>query len=47
MPTDTAEAIHRSAMIARIQEFERAPEKFSPATPIEAPPGMPIGEDEE
>jgi hypothetical protein len=46
-PTDTAEAIHRAAMIARIQQFEREPEKFVPARPIEAPPGMPIGDDEE
>jgi hypothetical protein len=46
-PTDTAEAIHRAAMIARIQQFEREPEKFVPAKPVEAPPGMPIGDDEE
>jgi hypothetical protein len=44
--TDTAEAIHRAAMIARIQEFNTNPDKFVPAKPIEAPPGMPIGEDE-
>ena len=44
---DTAEAIHRAAFIDRIQEFERAPEKFVPAKPIEAPPGMPIGDDEQ
>ncbi|HEX5283965.1 MAG TPA: zinc-dependent metalloprotease, partial [Bryocella sp.] len=47
MPTDTAEAIHRAAMIERIQEFERDPQKFVPVKPLEAPPGMPIGEDEE
>ena len=47
MPTDTAEAIHRAAMIERIQEFERDPQKFVPAKPVEAPPGMPIGDDEE
>jgi hypothetical protein len=46
-PTDSAEAIHRTGMINRINEFERDPEKFVPAKPIEAPPGMPIGDDEE
>ena len=45
--TDTAEAIHRAALIARIQEFERDPSKFVPAKAIEAPPGMPIGDDED
>jgi len=44
---DTAEAIHRAALIERIQEFERAPEKFVPAKPVEAPPGMPIGDEDE
>ncbi len=44
-PSDSAEAIHRTAMIARIQEFQRDPAKFVPAKPIEAPPGMPIGDD--
>jgi hypothetical protein len=44
--TDTAEAIHRAAMIARIQEFKANPDKFVPAKPVEAPPGMPIGDDE-
>ncbi|MGA8939726.1 MAG: zinc-dependent metalloprotease [Acidobacteriaceae bacterium] len=44
-PTDTAEAIHRDAMINRIQEFQRDPAKFVPAKPIEAPPGMPFGDD--
>jgi hypothetical protein len=44
---DTAEAIHRSALIDRINEFERDPAKFIPAKPIEAPPGMPIGDDED
>ncbi len=47
MPTDTAEAIHRAAMIERIQEFERDPQKFVPVKPVDAPPGMPIGDDEE
>ena len=46
-PSDSAEAIHRAAMIDRIQQFERAPEKFVPSKPVEAPPGMPIGDDEE
>ncbi len=44
--TDTAEAIHRAALIDRIQEFQRDPAKFTPAKPIEAPPGMPIGDEE-
>jgi hypothetical protein len=44
---DTAEAIHRAALIERIQEFERDPAKFVPSKPVEAPPGMPIGDDEE
>lgn len=46
-PTDSAEAIHRAAMIERIQQFQRDPEKFIPAKQIEAPPGMPIGDDED
>ncbi|MGP8251349.1 MAG: zinc-dependent metalloprotease [Terracidiphilus sp.] len=46
-PTDAAEAIHRAAMIDRIQDLENHPERFVPAKPIEAPPGMPIGDDEE
>ena len=45
--TDSAEQIHRKALIARIQEFQRDPAKFTPAKPIEAPPGMPIGDDED
>jgi hypothetical protein len=45
--TDTAEAIHRAALIDRINDFERDPAKFIPAKPIEAPPGMPIGDDED
>ena len=44
---DTAEAIHRAALINRIQEFERDPAKFVPSKPVEAPPGMPIGDEEE
>lgn len=46
-PTDSAEAIHRAAMIERIDEFQRDPAKFVPAKPVEAPPGMPIGDEEE
>ena len=46
MPTDTAEAIHRRALIQRIRDFEREPEKFVPAKPVTAPPGMPIGDEE-
>ncbi|NYF78117.1 zinc-dependent metalloprotease [Granulicella arctica] len=45
--TDTAEAIHRAALIDRINEFQRDPAKFTPAKSIEAPPGMPIGDDED
>jgi hypothetical protein len=45
--TDTAEAIHRAALIDRIRDFERDPGKFTPAPPIPAPPGMPIGDDED
>jgi hypothetical protein len=44
--SDTAEAIHRAALIHRIEDFNRDPEKFVPAKPIAAPPGMPIGDDE-
>jgi hypothetical protein len=36
---------HRAAALARIAEFERDPAKFVPAPPVDAPPGMPIGED--
>ncbi len=46
-PDDTAEAIHRAAMVERIQEFDRDPQKFVPSKTVEAPPGMPIGDDEE
>jgi hypothetical protein len=45
--TDTAEAIHRAAMIERVQEFQKEPEKFVPVKPVEVPPGMPIGDDED
>jgi hypothetical protein len=46
-PADSAEAIHRKALIHRIDEFHGDPTKFTPAKPIEAPPGMPIGDDED
>jgi len=46
MPQDLAEAIHRTAMIDRLERFESLPEKFIPAKTIEAPPGMPIGDDD-
>jgi hypothetical protein len=45
-PTDSAEAIHRAAMIERINEFNKDPAKFVPAKPVEVPPGMPIGDEE-
>jgi hypothetical protein len=34
-------------LIHRIKQFQDDPAKFVAATPIEAPPGMPIGDDEE
>jgi Met-zincin/Domain of unknown function (DUF5117) len=46
-PTDSAEAIHRAGMIELINEFQHDPTKFTPAPPIAAPPGMPIGDDED
>lgn len=46
-PAHTAEAVHRRAMIDRVQAFKDHPERFEPAKPIQAPPGMPIGEDGE
>jgi hypothetical protein len=36
---------HRAAALARIGEFERDPVKFVPMPPVDAPPGMPIGQD--
>jgi hypothetical protein len=45
-PTDSAEAIHRLAMIERINQFNKDPEKFVPAKPVPEPPGMPIGDEE-
>jgi hypothetical protein len=44
--SDTAEAIHRAALLVRIRDFERDPTKFVPSKPVEAPPGMPIGDGE-
>jgi hypothetical protein len=44
---DTAEAIHRKALIDRINEFEHDPAKFAPAGSVVAPPGMPIGDDDD
>jgi hypothetical protein len=41
-----ARAIARSHLNDRINDFNRDPEKFIPAKPIEAPPGMPIGDDD-
>ena len=46
LPQDTAEAIHRAAMIDRLERFEKDPEKFVPAKAIDAPPGMPIGDED-
>jgi Met-zincin/Domain of unknown function (DUF5117) len=34
-------------LVHRIKEFENDPAKFVVAKPVEAPPGMPIGDDEE
>jgi hypothetical protein len=34
-------------LIHRIQQFQSDPAKFVAATPVEAPPGMPIGDDED
>ena len=45
-PEDSAEASHRAAMLERIREFQGDPAKFTPAKQIEAPPGMPIGDEE-
>ncbi len=46
-PQDSAEAIHRAALIDRIKSFEQDPSRFVPVPPIPAPPGMPIGDDED
>ena len=44
---DPATAAHRAMIAARINLFLNDPAKFTPAKPIEAPPGMPIGDDED
>ena len=46
LSTETSEGVHRMAMIDRINEFEKDPAKFVPAKAVEAPPGMPIGDDD-
>ena len=38
---------HCAANLARIDAFERDPSKFVAAKPVEAPPGMPIGDEDE
>jgi hypothetical protein len=35
------------ALAARIDDFLRDPAKFTPAKPVEAPPGMPIGDEDD
>ena len=45
--SDATERATREAAVARISSFEREPEKFTPAPGAVAPPGMPIGDDEE
>jgi hypothetical protein len=42
----TEEVAHQAALHNRIDEFFRDPAKFIPSKPLEAPPGMPIGDDE-
>lgn len=44
---DSDEAAHRAALAERIRSFQTSPEKFVPVSAVEAPPGMPIGEDEQ
>lgn len=44
---DITQTAVRRAAVARIAQFEREPEKFTPAPPAQAPPGMPIGDDED
>ena len=46
-PADSAEAIHRKALVHRMDEFHVEQTKFIPAQVMEAPPGMPIGDDED
>lgn len=42
-----AERAVRAAAIARINAFEKDPEKFIPAPDVAVPPGQPIGDDEQ
>jgi Met-zincin/Domain of unknown function (DUF5117) len=42
-----AERAVRAAALARINAFERDPEKFTPAPDVAVPPGQPIGDDEQ
>lgn len=42
----TAEAAHRAALVDRIKEFGKDPSKFVPHRMVEAPAGMPIGDEE-
>jgi hypothetical protein len=45
---DTPEyAAHRAAAIAQIERFRSDPAKFAPRPELPAPPGQPIGDDEE
>lgn len=46
-PANAADAPYNAAEVARINEWEHDPAKFVPAKPIEAPPGMPIGEEDD
>jgi hypothetical protein len=47
-PGDTQkENAVRSAAVARVDAFEKDPDKFSPAPRPQAPPGQPIGDEEE
>ncbi len=45
LTASTDRQAHRAAALARIAEFEKDPAKFTPAPPVTAPPGMPIGND--
>jgi Met-zincin/Domain of unknown function (DUF5117) len=48
VPSGTpAERAVRAAAIARINAFERDPEKFTPAPDVAVPPGQPIGDDDQ
>jgi hypothetical protein len=46
-PESPEEKAVRTAAIARIEAFEKDPAKFTPATGVAAPPGQPIGDDEQ